>query len=179
MVVHALVTSCLDYCNALYVGLPLKSARKLQLAQRSSARLQTGASYRERTTPLLQQLNWLPVCFRIQFKVLVMTFKALDGSGPGYLADCVSLYEPAWTLRSSGEAFLSIPYPSQAWLVGTRNQAFSVAAPRSWNALLPREARMALSLLYFQWQAKIFLFRQAFKGEDFKAQVRRCCDFCF
>uniref|UniRef100_G1KYX6 HSR domain-containing protein n=1 Tax=Anolis carolinensis TaxID=28377 RepID=G1KYX6_ANOCA len=50
-VVHTLVTSRLDYCNALYVRLPLKMARKLQLVQRAAARLITGAAYRERTTP--------------------------------------------------------------------------------------------------------------------------------
>uniref|UniRef100_A0A803T733 Reverse transcriptase domain-containing protein n=1 Tax=Anolis carolinensis TaxID=28377 RepID=A0A803T733_ANOCA len=68
-VVHALVTSRLDYCNALYVGLPLKTARKLQLVQRSAARLITGASYRERSTPLFKELHWLPFIFRSQFKV--------------------------------------------------------------------------------------------------------------
>uniref|UniRef100_A0A803T8P4 Reverse transcriptase domain-containing protein n=1 Tax=Anolis carolinensis TaxID=28377 RepID=A0A803T8P4_ANOCA len=72
MVVHALVTSRLDYCNALYVGLPLKTVRKLQLVQRSAARLITGASYRERSTPLFKQLHWLPISFQAQFKVQVI-----------------------------------------------------------------------------------------------------------
>uniref|UniRef100_A0A803TYG3 Reverse transcriptase domain-containing protein n=1 Tax=Anolis carolinensis TaxID=28377 RepID=A0A803TYG3_ANOCA len=56
-VVHALVTSHLDYCNAVYVGLPLKTVRKLQLVKREAARLITGAAYREQTTPLLRQLH--------------------------------------------------------------------------------------------------------------------------
>ena len=51
-VTHALVTSRLDYYNTLYVGLPLKSVRKLHLVQRAAARLLTGAGYGEHITPL-------------------------------------------------------------------------------------------------------------------------------
>ena len=60
-VTHALVTSRLDYCNTLYVGLPLKMVRKLQLVKNSAAKLLTGSSYREHITHLLQELHWLPV----------------------------------------------------------------------------------------------------------------------
>ena len=41
---HALVISRLDYCNVLYVGLPLKVTRKLQLIQNAAARLVTRSS---------------------------------------------------------------------------------------------------------------------------------------
>ena len=82
---HALVTSQLDYCNTLDVGLPLECVQKLQWVQNAAASLLTVAAYGEHTTPLLQQLHWLPVRFRAQFKVLVLTYKALKGLGPSYL----------------------------------------------------------------------------------------------
>uniref|UniRef100_A0A803TII9 Reverse transcriptase domain-containing protein n=1 Tax=Anolis carolinensis TaxID=28377 RepID=A0A803TII9_ANOCA len=93
-VVHALVTSRLDYCNALYVGLPLKTARKFQLVQRAAARMLTGAPYRDRSTLLFRELHWLPFIYRAQFKVRVLTYKALNGLGPSYLRDRIFVYEP-------------------------------------------------------------------------------------
>ena len=97
--------------------------------------------------------HWLPVHFWAQFKVLVMTYKALYGSGPGYLKDRILPYEPAHALRSSGEALLSVPPSSQVHLGGTWERSFSVASPVLWNSL-PGEARLAPSLMSFWKQAK-------------------------
>ncbi|KAF7247943.1 Phosphatidylinositol N-acetylglucosaminyltransferase subunit A [Varanus komodoensis] len=108
-VTHALVTSRLDFCNALYVGLPLKMVRILQLVQNRAARLLTGTGRYVHMTPVLRQLHWLPIEVRAQFKVLVMTYKALDGLGPGYLKERLHPYMPSRPLRSAGEALLREP----------------------------------------------------------------------
>ncbi|KAF7238224.1 Protein kinase C alpha type, partial [Varanus komodoensis] len=60
-------------------------------------------------TPVLRQLHWLPIEVRAQFKVLIMTYKALNGLGPGYLKECLRPYTPACPLRSAGEALLQEP----------------------------------------------------------------------
>ncbi|KAF7250121.1 Butyrophilin subfamily 2 member A1 [Varanus komodoensis] len=67
-VTHALVTSCLDLCNTLYVGLPLKMVRILQLVQNRAARLLTGTGCYVDMTPVFRQLHWLPIEVRAQFK---------------------------------------------------------------------------------------------------------------
>ncbi|KAF7246159.1 putative RNA-directed DNA polymerase from transposon BS [Varanus komodoensis] len=109
MVAHALVTSRLDFCNTLYVGLPLKMVRILQLVQNRAARLLTGTGCCVHMTPDLRQLHWLPIEVRAQFKVLVMTYKALNGLGSGYLKERLHPYMPGRHLRSAGEALLREP----------------------------------------------------------------------
>ena len=59
--VHALVTSHLDYCNALYFNLPAYLIEKLQKVQKGAARLVTGTSKYAHISPILYNLHWLPV----------------------------------------------------------------------------------------------------------------------
>ncbi len=58
---------------------------------------------------VLKSRHWLPVRFRISFKVLVLVFKCLNGLGPSYLSDLLLPYEPSRTLRSSGAGLLIVP----------------------------------------------------------------------
>ncbi|KAF7239347.1 Membrane metallo-endopeptidase-like 1 [Varanus komodoensis] len=97
-----------------------------------------------------------------QFNVLVITCKALNSLGPGYLKERLLPYVPAHTLRSGADALLQEPSLKEIRRVTTRRRAFSVVAPQLWNSL-PREVRLAPSLYSFWHQAKIFLFSQCFK----------------
>ncbi|KAF7251321.1 MAP3K7 C-terminal-like protein [Varanus komodoensis] len=108
-VTHALVTSRLGFCNTLYMGLPLKTVQILQLVQNRAARLLTGTGHCSHITPVLCQLHWLPIEFRTQFEVLVMTYKALNGLGPGYLKERLRPYMPSRLLRSATDALLQEP----------------------------------------------------------------------
>ena len=65
----SLVISQIDYCNSLLYDLTAKDMQKLQKIQNRAARLVFKANCREHTTPLLRELNWLPVCGRIKFKL--------------------------------------------------------------------------------------------------------------
>ena len=88
--VHALVILRLDHCNTLYVGLPLRLMRKLQVVQNEVARLLTGVRKCQHISLTLATLHWLPIRFRIDFKVLMLTYKALNQACPtcGLRASC-------------------------------------------------------------------------------------------
>ena len=157
--IHAFVTSRLDYANALLYGLPKKDIGRLQRVQNFAARLLTGSKTRDHITPVLEQLHWLPMAYRIEFKVLVLAFKAIHGLAPSYLCEVVHKYIPGRTLRSSNAACLLVEPKTRLKIGGDR--AFSKAAPVLWNRL-PSALRSLDSLDEFQRHLKTHLFRSAY-----------------
>jgi len=77
MVLHAFVTSRIDYCNELLYRLPDCETAKLQRVQNTAARLLMSCKKYDHIMPILINLHWLPVRYRINFKILLLTFKAL------------------------------------------------------------------------------------------------------
>ena len=75
--IHAFVLSLLDYCNSLMYGLPQCQISKLQRVQNAANRIALDLCKFCHITPALRQLHWLPVVKRIQFKILLLTFKAI------------------------------------------------------------------------------------------------------
>jgi hypothetical protein len=78
--VHAFVTSRIDYGNALLYGVSTSIIQKLQHIQNTAARVVTRVRKYEHITPALESLHWLPVQERIEFKVLLLVYKALSRS---------------------------------------------------------------------------------------------------
>ena len=94
--IHAFVTSRLNYCNALLSGYPDKALNKLQLVLNTAARILTRTPKMYHITPVLASLHWLPVKARADFKVLLITYKALHGLAPTCLSDLVLPYIPTY-----------------------------------------------------------------------------------
>lgn len=158
IVIHAFVTTRLDYCNSLYVGVSASSIARLQMVQNAAARLLTGTRKFEHISPILASLHWLPIHFRIDFKTILFVFKSLNGLAPPYLSELLHPYSPARSLRSADQLLLSVPKTKRK-LRGDR--AFAVAAPKLWNAL-PLHIRQASSLSVFKSLLKTHLFSLAF-----------------
>lgn len=161
-VVHVFVMSRLDYANALLYGVPSSSVVRLQLVQNAAARFLMGTERRQHITPVLANLHWLPVRFRIKFKILLLVYKSMHEMAPSYLAQLLSPYVPARTLRSSEQHLLLVP-PARYKARGER--AFSVCAPKLWNQL-PLTVRLAPSLPTFKVRLKTYFYSQAFSTES-------------
>ena len=108
-VVQALVISRLDYSNSLLYGLPSTLINRLQRVQNETARVVVQAGGREHITPVLFRLHWLPVQYRITFKVLLLTYRTLHGLVPAYLTALLALYRPFRALRSGPQQVLRVP----------------------------------------------------------------------
>ena len=86
----ALVIGCLNYCNSLLYGLPTSYINKLQWVQKAEARLISNTMRFDHISPVMKDLRWLPVKYRILFKLVVYTFKALHCSAPTYIHQLIN-----------------------------------------------------------------------------------------
>ena len=133
--VHALITSRVDYYNSLLYGLPATQLNKIQRVLNAAARLVCRSPRYCHITQLMYNLHWLPVNLRICSKVLSFVFKAIHGIAPSYISDLI-LENPnsSYNLRlSSAGILLAFLYWKTKRTLGDRS--FSVAAPTLWNKL--------------------------------------------
>ena len=83
--VTALVLSRLDYCNAMLAGLPASTLAPFQRVLHAEARTVLDLEPRDRVTPALRELHWLPVTERIQYKLCLLAHKSLLEHTPQHL----------------------------------------------------------------------------------------------
>ena len=138
-IVHALISSRLDFGNALLYNLPQTKLAKIQRLQNAAARIVTLTRKYTHITPILKSLHWLPIEQRIKFKILLSVFHCVQGSAPQYNLSLINVYNPVRSLRSADSGFLVVPACYKSW--GER--AFARAGPSLWNSL-PSHLRICL-----------------------------------
>jgi hypothetical protein len=156
--VHAFISSRLDYCNSLLCGTSKQQLARLQRLQNTAARLVTCSKRNEHITPILRRLHWLPVEKRITFKVALLTYKSMNNQGPHYISELLSEYRPARSLRSADKLLLVEPH----FRTATYGQhAFANIAQRVWNSL-PLQLRECATVDSFKKKLKTYLFTLSF-----------------
>ena len=157
--VHSLVSSRIDYCNSLLLGVPDNQLKRLQNIQNHAARIVARITKYDHITPTLRRLHWLPVRQRIAFKTLLLTFKCIHGMAPSYLSDLLIQKPTSYRTRSSVGTMLVVPKVSNRSTFGERR--FSVQSPMLWNKL-PMKIRQCTTVDSFKSQLKTFLFNEAY-----------------
>ena len=107
---------------------------------------------------MLQKLHWLPIQFRIEYKLAVFGFRFFEETLPKYLHDILYRYVPQRNLRSMSEKTLVVPMRNMKTF-GER--AFSFQVPKVWNDL-PIHLKNCNTLPTFKKQLKTYLFKKAY-----------------
>ena len=145
LLVHAFVTSHLDYCNSLLFGLPAYQQERLQKVLNAAARVICFIPKYDHITPSLIKLHWLPVKQRIEFKIALLVFKAVNGLSPVYLTNLLQIQPTRrYKLRSDDKELLFIQRSKSK----PGDHAFTIAGPRIWNDL-PLDIRLSANLETF------------------------------
>ena len=134
---------------------------KLQKIQYHAARivLRIKISEHLHMSPHLSELHWLPVHYRVLYKINLLSFKCVHNMAPSYLSKHIRIYAPVRTLRSKSQQLLVENKTKNTGKYGRR--AFSNCAPDLWNKL-PQSIRSCDNIDHFKSKLKTHYFRLAF-----------------
>jgi hypothetical protein len=147
--VHAVISSRLDYCNSLFMNINKEDLYKFQKVQNAASKLIMGKRKRDSASQALKELHWLNIDARVTFKVLLLVYKMLNGLCPQNLG----LEYKGFNGRSKD--FLSLKTPVFKTAYGKR--VFAYHASRLWNAI-PMKVRAKENIEKFKKTIKTMLF---------------------
>ena len=156
--INCMVGSRLDYCNSLFYGISERNLNILQLAQNRAARIISFTPKFRSISGVRRELHWLPIRQRIDFKVLVICWRALHGVAPAYIREMVTRRVAPRTTRSTARDLLVVP---RTRLKTFGDRSFSAAAPALWNSL-PENLKQLPTLDAFKRNLKTHLFAIAY-----------------
>ena len=137
---------------------PIQNIQQLQYIQNCAARILMGVRKYHHITPILKSLHWLPVRYRIDFKVSLLSHQCLHGTAPLYLKQLITPHSSSRHLRSGQANLLHTP---RTRLRTMGDRAFCSVAPSLWN-VLPDHLRAPQTVDSFKKGLKTHLFRKAF-----------------
>ena len=165
--VHSNILCFIDYCNSVYGGLTECNIKKLQKIQNNAVRFVFGLyglKSREHISPYLKKLHFLPVRYRIKYKIALLVFKCINNLAPNYLKDMITLRQVKRRSSRLDDDFFILKIPPKCNF-SKSEAAFSHSGPKIWNGL-PYEIRSLSSLNVFKSTLKTYFFNIAFEGID-------------
>ena len=171
IIVHAFVTTRLDYLNNILYGMPDYIIKRLQRLLNAAARIITNLGKYDHISDAIKKLHCLPIESRIQYKALVLVHACVHNIAPPYLNSLLTSYVPSREMRSSGKLILHQPIPN---MVTYGKRLFSYGGPKLWNnwekklqkIVLPetfkRELKHTYINLYTHVKYVVFAFRFCF-----------------
>ena len=163
--VYSNILCFIDYCNAVYQGLTEKSLQKLQKIENNAVRFifgLYGKRWKENITPYLKQLHFLPVRYRIKFKIALLVYKCINNLAPDYLKGLLKLREIKKRVSRLDDDFFLLKVPPKSNFSRTE-AAFCYTGPQIWNGL-PFSIRSISELQSFKTALKTYFFNLAFSN---------------
>ena len=160
---HAFVTSRLDYCNSLLANQPTTLIARLQSVQNAAARLFAGVSSRSHVTSILRdELHWLRIPQRIDYKICMLVYNCLYGGAPSYLSQyCARLQDSSTRLSRNRSAALKNLIVPRTRTKTHGQRSFAFTGPSTWN-LLPTQLKQNLPYCAFKSQLKTHFFKTCY-----------------
>ena len=154
-IIQSLVISKLDYCNSLLLRSADYQLNKMQQIQNMACRIVCNLCKFNYVSSSMQDLHWLKIPYRIQFKVTCIMCKCRNDQYPKYLTDLLSSKHKARQLHScTSDRYSSILHRSSL----AYNASFAATGPRLWNSL-PKNIRQQQSLDMFRSNLTTHLFK--------------------
>ena len=152
MLVQALIMSSLDYCNALYYGCAKSIINQLQNIQNRACRIIFGLHRKQPVDEKMKSLHWLKVEQRIEFKLCLLIYKALNGLAPSYICELITFNN----ISSRRTSSLHVPLVKES-----HPRAFQTLAPSLWNQL-PLHIKTSKDVVSFKSLLKTHLFKKSY-----------------
>jgi len=157
ILVLSLVISHLDYCNAILYGIADHELTKLQRIQNMCAKMVLQRRKFDSSKQALFDLHWLPIKYRINFKIVCYMYNCHTSRAPGYLKELLTPYAPSRTgMRSADrlDGCYVVPFNKRKTFC---DRSFSTIGPKLWN-VLPPYIRKSDNINTFKKNLKTYFF---------------------
>ena len=127
-IINSLVFSKLLYCSSVWANTTKKNIELLQTVQNFAARIVSGTRKFDHVTPILKQLQWLPIVRHLEVRDATMVFKCLNGLADRKCTTATLGIGTAYIYHSVGRLQVSARLPSEAKGCGIVSQtSFSLS----------------------------------------------------